>query len=204
MKLHTQLAMGWLRIAGSLKLQVSFAKEPYKRDDIPQKRPIILRGLLIVATPYTQIHRDVLPRQCVAVRCSVCLLLVATPWLGSRNSVLHCLTVRYVAMFCHGSVLQRVAICCSVLQYVAACCNMLQRVAICCSMCLLLVATPWLGSRGSVLQCVAVCCSVLQYSLSTSLYTHSEFSSEFTFEDFWPHESWLFSMTPCCHLMIKI
>jgi len=39
-------SMGWL----SLKLQVSFAKEPYKRDDILQKRPIIWRSLLIVAT----------------------------------------------------------------------------------------------------------------------------------------------------------
>jgi hypothetical protein len=44
--------MGWLRLVGSLKLQVSFAKEPYKRDDILPKRPIILRRLLIVATPY--------------------------------------------------------------------------------------------------------------------------------------------------------
>ena len=44
--------MGWLWLVGSIKLQVSFAKEPYKRDDILQKRPIILRGLLIVATPY--------------------------------------------------------------------------------------------------------------------------------------------------------
>jgi len=35
-----------------LKLQVSFAKEPYKRDDIVQNRPIILRSLLIVATSY--------------------------------------------------------------------------------------------------------------------------------------------------------
>jgi len=31
-------------LVGSLKLQVSFAKEPYKRDDILQKRPIILRS----------------------------------------------------------------------------------------------------------------------------------------------------------------
>jgi len=29
----TQLTMGWLRLVGSLKLQVSFAKEPYKKDD---------------------------------------------------------------------------------------------------------------------------------------------------------------------------
>jgi len=44
--------MGWLRLVGSLKVKVSNAKEPYKRDDILQKRPIILRSLLIVATPY--------------------------------------------------------------------------------------------------------------------------------------------------------
>jgi len=43
--------MRWLRWVGSLKLQVSFAKEPYKRDHILHKRPIILRSLLIVATP---------------------------------------------------------------------------------------------------------------------------------------------------------
>jgi len=44
--------MGWLRLAGSLKLQVSFAKEPYETDDILQKRPIIIRSLLIEATTY--------------------------------------------------------------------------------------------------------------------------------------------------------
>ena len=45
-------SMGWLRWVGSLKLQISFAKEPYKRDYTLQKRPIILRRLLIIATPY--------------------------------------------------------------------------------------------------------------------------------------------------------
>jgi len=44
--------MGWLRLVGSLKLQISFAKEPYKRAYTLQKRPIILRRLLIIATPY--------------------------------------------------------------------------------------------------------------------------------------------------------
>ena len=34
-------------LVGSFKLQVSVAKEPYKRDDILQKRPIILRSLLM-------------------------------------------------------------------------------------------------------------------------------------------------------------
>ena len=33
--------MGWLRLVGSKKLQVSFEKEPYKRDYILHKRPII-------------------------------------------------------------------------------------------------------------------------------------------------------------------
>jgi len=46
-----EVAVGWLRLVGSLKLQVSLAKEPYKRDDILQKRLIILRSLLHVATP---------------------------------------------------------------------------------------------------------------------------------------------------------
>jgi len=43
------IVMGWLRLVGSLKLWVSLAKEPYKRDDILQKRPIILRSLLSIA-----------------------------------------------------------------------------------------------------------------------------------------------------------
>ena len=36
-----------IRLVGSLKLQVSFATEPYKRDDILQKRSVIVRSLLI-------------------------------------------------------------------------------------------------------------------------------------------------------------
>jgi len=58
---HTD--MGWLRVVGSLKSKVSSAKEPYKRDDILQKRPMISRSLLIVATPYLtsdiRMHMDI-------------------------------------------------------------------------------------------------------------------------------------------------
>ena len=43
--------MGWLPLVGSSKRYVSFAKEPYERDDVRQKRPVIVRSLLIVATP---------------------------------------------------------------------------------------------------------------------------------------------------------
>jgi len=37
----TNRRIGWLRLVGSIKLQVSFAKELYKRDDILHKRSII-------------------------------------------------------------------------------------------------------------------------------------------------------------------
>ena len=61
--------MRWPRLVGVIQLYVSFAKEPYKRDDILHKRPILFRSLLIVATPYAQSVLSAL--QCVAVRCSV-------------------------------------------------------------------------------------------------------------------------------------
>ena len=47
-ELTTELTMGWLRLVGSIKLHVSFAQEPYKREDILQKRPIILSILSIL------------------------------------------------------------------------------------------------------------------------------------------------------------
>jgi len=45
--------MGWLRLVGSLKLQVPCAEYSLFYRALLQKRPIILRSLLIVATPYT-------------------------------------------------------------------------------------------------------------------------------------------------------
>ena len=50
-----------LQLVGSIKLQVSFAKETYKRDAILQKRPITLSILLTVATPYTLLFPSSLP-----------------------------------------------------------------------------------------------------------------------------------------------
>ena len=50
---HTTLACPtlWWGTLGGDKIYVSFAKEPHTRDDILQKRPIILRSLLIEVTP---------------------------------------------------------------------------------------------------------------------------------------------------------
>ena len=44
--------VGWLRLVGSCKLQVSFAECSLFYRALLQKRPIILRSLLIVGTPY--------------------------------------------------------------------------------------------------------------------------------------------------------
>jgi len=44
--------MGWLRWVGSLKWSVSFAEYSLFYRSLLQKRPIILRSLLIIATPY--------------------------------------------------------------------------------------------------------------------------------------------------------
>jgi len=60
--------MGWLRLVGSLRLQVSLAKEPHKTDDILQKRFIDLRSLLIVATPYTYIYVYIHIYICICIR----------------------------------------------------------------------------------------------------------------------------------------
>ena len=47
---------GWLWLVGSLKIQVSFAEYRFFYRAFLQKRPIILRSLLIEATPYMCMH----------------------------------------------------------------------------------------------------------------------------------------------------
>ena len=46
------VGMGWLRLVGSIKLQVSFAEYCLFHRGLLQKRPIILWSLLIEATQY--------------------------------------------------------------------------------------------------------------------------------------------------------
>ena len=53
---QTSTHLGWLRLVGSFKLQV-YAKEPYKRDDILQKRPIIVRSVLRASYTRTHAHQ---------------------------------------------------------------------------------------------------------------------------------------------------
>ena len=53
----TQSTMGWLRLVGYLKLQASFAEYRLFCRALLQKRPTILRSLLIVATPYLCLYQ---------------------------------------------------------------------------------------------------------------------------------------------------
>ena len=56
--------MGWLRLAGSLKLQVSLAEHsPFYRA-LLQKRPMILRSLPIEATTYDSRHIQIIGLFC--------------------------------------------------------------------------------------------------------------------------------------------
>ena len=51
-KILIYTAMGWLRLVGSSKIQVSFAEYRLFYRILLQERPILLRSLLIVANPY--------------------------------------------------------------------------------------------------------------------------------------------------------
>ena len=140
---------GWLRLVDSLKVWVSFSKEPHKRDDMLQKRPIILRSLLIVATQYQYTnayqkhalaHSYVCVSESVAVRCSV-LQCVAMCW----------------------SALQCVAMCCSVAlacYYVCVRERERRRVCVCVCVCVCFCACVRLCVCACVFVCVRVCVCV--------------------------------------------
>jgi len=89
--------MGWLRLVGSLKLQVSFAE--YRLFSI------ILRSLLIVATPYQQRIKQVKNRRRRKMR--QYLLLVIQDNKGSFHSLhllltaTHCNTLQHTATHCN-------------------------------------------------------------------------------------------------------
>ena len=107
-QLSNFVCRGFLRLVGSFKSQVSFAKYRLFYRALLQKRPMILRSLLIVATP----------------------LLVGS--LHTKNKTLSRTHIKSRSAVCC-SVLQCVAVCCSVLQCAAVCCSVLRCVAVCCS-----------------------------------------------------------------------
>ena len=68
---YTYIHMGWLRLVGSIKLQVSFAEYHFFYRALLQKRPIMLSILLVAATPpYTYfMHSPKLLLDCLACIC---------------------------------------------------------------------------------------------------------------------------------------
>ena len=154
--------MGSLRLVGSLKLQVSFEEYRLFYRALLQKRPMILRSLLIEATPY-HVHlgiywywhsfiRDIRRRQRQRIRTRVatrnCCAFggkIEQPSKraradgGGRGEVVECrigYAKRKELIWC--SVVQCGAGWCSVVQGGAGWCSVVQcgvvqRVAVCCS-----------------------------------------------------------------------
>jgi len=94
--------MGWLKLAGSLKLYVTFAKEPCRKDYILQKRPIILRSLLIEATPYPTVQFDLTEcthtRRVKKRRITCAIPAGVVMWDGTR--LLKFLSIRRIDSWC--------------------------------------------------------------------------------------------------------
>jgi len=91
--------MGWLRFASSSKLDVSFAEYSLFYRDLLQKRPIILRSLLIVATPYQDVVLD---------------LCITSERIYDQNTYIHVYTYVCVHIVCtltDGSVYTGIEMC---------------------------------------------------------------------------------------------
>jgi len=85
--LTTFLTMGWLQLVGFLKWQVSSAEHRFFYRALLQKRPIILRSLLIAATLY---EVATTPEVCRVSDCIACDIT------SSRKCILHA-TIRVAA-----------------------------------------------------------------------------------------------------------
>ena len=152
---------------------------------------MILRSLLIVATPYHELCELLLRWRCVrrahmcgvwALRCSLCVAVSCSVCCNVLQCVLRCVSSYMLAVCC--SMLQCVARC--VATYCIVCCDVW---ALKCSMCV--------AVSCSVLQCVAgcvamrciVCCDV--WALKCSQF---ELFLPENFKSFWKRRSRDFSI----------
>ena len=79
--------MGWLRVVGSLNSKVLFAEYSLFYRALLRKRLVIVRSLLIVATPYEQVCSD--RRRCPASHCTnIYLSLCHTLTSSSPNTLI--------------------------------------------------------------------------------------------------------------------
>jgi len=131
--------MGWLHPVGSLKLQVSFAEYRLFYRALLQTRPVILRSVLIVATPYQWCERE---DRATATHSSTTTHTCTHPIFARTNN--------HIAR--QPAVVGGVAVSLSSLVYDPSVCDTIRWHVI------------WLiyGEQCcSVLQCLAMCCRVL-------------------------------------------
>ena len=88
-----KLTIGWLRLVSSFKLQVSFAEYTLFYRALLQKRPIILRSVLIVATPYTYSEFGPCLATCVCSCVCVCVCVCVCACLCACVCVCVCVNV---------------------------------------------------------------------------------------------------------------
>ena len=120
---------GVATISRLLEITVSLAKEPYKRDYILEKRPMILRSLLI-PTPYDQFCHPNVKNSNIRITFNIFTHLIswhAYKWVMSHIQFSHDRCPRPV----HSNMitLQHAATRCNTLQHPATPCNTLQHPA---------------------------------------------------------------------------
>jgi len=139
-RVHLCESMGWLRLVGSLKLQVYSAEYRLFDKALLQKRHVMLRSLLIVATKYQPMDkRSVVPllhlyiQKRVCVRMCVCVYVCLCACMCVCAST-HCNTLQHTATHCNTmqhnaaqfNTLQHTATHCNTRQHTATHCNTLQ------------------------------------------------------------------------------
>jgi len=138
--------MGWLRLVGSLKIQVSFAEYGLFYRTLLQKIPMILKSLLVVATPYHTVWRTLRCAYCTttkhaAIQCDshpvayVTWLITQYDAYCSASTATHRNTLQHIATHCNtrsnGIFDMSYHIVWCTLQ--CACCNTLQHTATHCN-----------------------------------------------------------------------
>jgi len=105
--------MGWLRLVGSIKLEVSFAEYSLFYEALLQQRHILLRSLLIVATPYQYV--DV----CTSLRVGLCVCMYVSMYASSM--FVHIYVCMYVCMYIYACMYVCLQVCMFMCMYGYGC-----------------------------------------------------------------------------------
>jgi len=87
------------RLLKMIRLFWDLSKEPCKRDDILQKRPVILRSLLIVATPYASVYKIHVIVYIPQTHDYGLLSLCTASWMWVRHQSVSCVSFAKYRLF---------------------------------------------------------------------------------------------------------